>query len=89
MMANTFTWTENTDPEIYANGVDIVVLCETRSAVLQKFIEEVSNTIGIKLDFRQTSGLYFVMTRKKDYQAACEALKTHAVDWTQVAKVVA
>ena len=77
-----FTWTDKTDPEIYNNGKLIVTLANTRYEILQPFIEEVSHKIGIKLDFRQTCGRYFVMVKSEEYNEVIKRLEEQKIDWS-------
>lgn len=77
-----FTWTDKTDPEIYNNGATIVTLVSTTSEILQPFIEEVSHKIGIKLDFRQTCGRYFVMVKSEEYKEAIQLIEEFQIDWS-------
>ena len=78
----TFSWSDQTDPDIYQNGATIITLTDTHSAILQPFIEEVSHKIGIKLDFRQTCGRYFVMVKKEECETALQRLEAQQIDWS-------
>jgi hypothetical protein len=85
-MRPPITWSSVTDPDIFNNGTVIETLVNTRSAILQPFIEEVSHKIGIKLDFRHTCGRYYVMVKASEYEEALKRLEENQVEWSKVCK---
>lgn len=72
-MEQKFTWGDEEDPELFKNGVTIMIVAG-RTKSIQKFIEALSYKIDSKCDFAFTAGRAHIDVSKDSYSKALEAI---------------